>query len=472
MIHDGFEQRSSSQAGNTDSSGLLVLLVLALVQFTSIVDFMVVMPLGPQMIRVLGLSTEQFSLIVASYSISAGLAGLLASSIMDRFGTEGRVSDSVRRVSCRNAGMRFDQDTTCTLLAARAFTGAFGGILGGLGLTIIADVFPEEQRGRATGVLMSAFALAPCVGVPTRLATGQAVWLACSISDPGGARIGDFHRWASRHAPAPRASSSRRARPSTGSNCSRRFGNHGTWIAFALTASVMFGAFSVIPYISLSLVANVGVPEEKLWLVFLTGGILTLVGAPLIGALADRFGKLLVFRIVSLIAACLHRGRDESPCGTAGGRRRDRRAADGEQRRAHDGFDVDDHRQCRESVARRADEHNSAVQHVSAGLGAYLGGLILVRENDGPLYNFSMVGLMAVVATLISLHIAGHLKRPGELRFPGRRESNFECQSRLSVQASSRSISALPSGGALPPMPSAAMMSAERMTETLRNHSP
>ena len=66
--------------------GVLVLLVLALVQFTSIVDFMVVMPLGPQMIRKLGLTTSQFSLIVASYSISAGLAGLLASSIMDRFG--------------------------------------------------------------------------------------------------------------------------------------------------------------------------------------------------------------------------------------------------------------------------------------------------------------------------------------------------------------------------------------------------
>ena len=67
----------------------------------------------------------------------------------------------------------------------------------------------------------------------------------------------------------------------------------------------MFGGFSVIPYISLSLVANVGVPEKKLWLIFLTGGLLTLIGAPLIGALADRFGKLLVFRIVALIAACL-----------------------------------------------------------------------------------------------------------------------------------------------------------------------
>src|SRR6202163_1071591 len=82
------ESSTESGADSRTSAGraVIILLILALVQFTSIVDFMVVMPLGPQLIRKLGLSTRQFSLIVSSYSISAGVVGLLASSIMDRFG--------------------------------------------------------------------------------------------------------------------------------------------------------------------------------------------------------------------------------------------------------------------------------------------------------------------------------------------------------------------------------------------------
>ena len=157
-------------AGSRVSGGraVIILLILALVQFTSIVDFMVVMPLGPQLIRELGLTTGQFSLIVASYSISAGVAGLLASSIMDRFGRKAAYLSLFAGFLLGTLACGLATDYYM-LLAARALTGAFGGILGGLALTIIADVFPEEQRGRATGVLMSAFALAPVVGVPVGL---------------------------------------------------------------------------------------------------------------------------------------------------------------------------------------------------------------------------------------------------------------------------------------------------------------
>ena len=129
--------------------GILILVILALVQFTSIVDFMVVMPLGPQMTEKLKISANQFRWIVSSYSISAGLAGLLASSIMDRFGRKTAYLALFAGFLLGTLACGLTRQYH-TLVAARALTGAFGGILGGLGLTIIADVFPEEQRGRAT----------------------------------------------------------------------------------------------------------------------------------------------------------------------------------------------------------------------------------------------------------------------------------------------------------------------------------
>ena len=191
---------------------MIILLILALVQFTSIVDFMVVMPLGPVMIEELSIRADQFSMIVASYSISAGVAGLLASSIMDRFGRKLAYMSLfagflVGTLAC---GLT---NSYATLVAARALTGAFGGILGGLGLTIVADVFPEEQRGRATGLLMSAFALASVVGVPVGLQLGDAFPLAGAVPGTGGPGLDHFRRRSARDAPLARASSSHGPQP-------------------------------------------------------------------------------------------------------------------------------------------------------------------------------------------------------------------------------------------------------------------
>jgi predicted MFS family arabinose efflux permease len=404
------DSKENSVAGSRAATGraAIVLAILALVQFTSIVDFMVVMPLGPQLIRKLGLTTAQFSLVVASYSIFAGIAGLLASSIMDRFGRKAAylglfAGFLLGTLSCGLARHYY------TLLSARALTGAFGGLLGGLALTIIADIFPEEQRGRATGVLMSAFALAPVVGVPVGLqigelygwhvpflilaALGSFVFVVGLIALPP---LRDHVRLADQFDPLAGAIQTFRRSESLRS--------------FALTAAVMFGGFSVIPYISLSLVANVGVPEEKLWLIFLSGGLLTLFGAPLVGALADRFGKLLVFRIVALIAACLAVAVTNLPLVPIAAAA----LVVGLLMVSNAGRMATAMSMITASVASRYRgglmSANSAVQHMSAGLGAYVGGQIVIRTSDGGLQRFGMVGLVSVAATLFSLWLAGRIR--------------------------------------------------------------
>ncbi len=391
---------------------VLVLVILALVQFTSIVDFMVVMPLGPKIMRVLGLNTNQFSLIVASYSITAGLAGLLASTIMDRFGRKTAYMSLFAGFLLGTLACGLTKHYV-TLLAARAFTGAFGGILGGLGLTIIADVFPEQQRGRATGVLMSAFALGPALGVPIGLKLGEAYgWytpfrvlaalglivfvIGLLVMPP---LRGHLHRTVHAHPLV---------------QILETFRKRGNLIAFALTAIVMFGAFSVIPYISLSLVANVGVPEKRLLIVFLAAGLMTFFGAPAVGALADRFGKLRIFRMFAVISACLILVITNLPVVPLAAAA----AVVGMLMVSNTGRMAASMSMITASVPSRFRgglmSANSAVQHVSAGLGAYAGGLILHQEKNGPLHNFGIVGLMSVASALISLWIAGHVKRAGE----------------------------------------------------------
>jgi predicted MFS family arabinose efflux permease len=386
----------------------LVLALLAAVQFTSIVDFMVVMPLGPQLMRKLAIDPLRFGLIVSSYTLSAGLAGFLASSVLDRYG---------RKTVFLTLYAGFLLGTLLcglargywTLLAARVVTGGFGGLLGGVALAMIADIFPEERRGRATGILMSAFALASVAGVPI------------------GIYLGNRYGW---HVPflvlaalgAPVLILAVRALPPMRDHLHggahlhpltklyETFSRPNHLRAFALTVSIMLGGFAVIPYVSVSLVANAGVTEANLPLVFVTGGLLTLLGSPIIGRLADHYGKLPVFRVVATITvavmiAVTNLGR--VPLAMAVG-------LVGTLMLCNAGRMIAALAMITGSVENRNRggfmSANSAVQQLSAGLGAYLGGRILVKASDGSLQHFDRVGLIAVVMTLLSLWLAGRVR--------------------------------------------------------------
>src|SRR5713226_3791960 len=146
----------------------LLLLVLAAIQFTTILDFLIIMPLGPQYMRVFGVTPGQFGLIVSAYAISAGIAGIAAGFFLDRF-------DRKRALLALYTGFTLGTlfcalaQTYHTLVAARALAGAFGGVTGALLLAIVGDVIPEHRRGAAMGLVMSAFSIANICGVPLGL---------------------------------------------------------------------------------------------------------------------------------------------------------------------------------------------------------------------------------------------------------------------------------------------------------------
>lgn len=386
----------------------LLLLMLASVQFTSIVDFMIIMPLGPQLMRALKINPPQFGLIVSSYTIAAGVVGLLASSILDRYG---------RKSAFLTLYAGFLLGTLCcglattyhALLAARVATGAFGGILGGMALAIIGDVVPEYRRGRATGVLMSAFACASVVGVPVGLSLGTAYgWETPFLILAGlGAPI---LLVAAKAMPPLRDHLKDATRVSPLKKLGETFSRSNHLRAFALTVTMMLGGFAVIPYISVYYVANVGITEEQLPWIYVVGGLLTLFGAPLIGKLADRFGKLRVFRIVASVSAffmIVLTHLPVSPLWVA-------TAVSGLLMLSNAGRMVAAMAMITGSVepARRGGfmSANSAVQHMATGLGAYIGGLLLAESADHRLLHFDWVGWIAVASTLLSIWFAGMVR--------------------------------------------------------------
>jgi len=386
----------------------VVLLILAAVQFTSIVDFMVIMPLGPQLERNLGLTPAKFGLIVSSYTFAAGFAGLVASMVIDRFARRPAflvlyAGFLVGTLACGLA------PSYPTLLAARFLTGAFGGVLGGMAMAVIGDVFPEERRGRATGALMSAFALASVAGVPVGLTLGlrygwNVPFLALAalglpilfVAARALPRLDDhLHQGTSEH-PLERLRAT--------------FAHPNHLRAFALMVTLMFGSFAVVPFLSPYLVSNAGVAEGRLPLVYILGGALTLVGAPLAGRMADRFGKLRVFRIVSPATAVLMvvvTNLPRVPLAVAVG-------VVGAFMVSNAGRMVPAMAMITSSVEPRRRGGflgaNSAVQHIAAGLGASFAGLILTKSAGGAIEHYPRVGLIGAGVTLFSLWLAGRLR--------------------------------------------------------------
>ena len=399
----------AAQAAATRRAEMLILLVLAAVQFTAIVDFVVVMPLGPELMKALKIGPWEYGLIVESYTFAAGIAGLVAASLVDRFS---------RRTAFLTLFAGFLIGTLCCglapnyqfLVAARAVTGFFGGILGGMAMAIVGDVFPEERRGRATGALMSAFAIASIMGVPFGLMLGQnfgwhvpfiaLVILGIPVFVLAALTLPPLHdHLAKVHTHPWRA-------------LRQTFQNANNLSAFALMGALMIGAFAVIPYINPYLVANVGVPKAFLPLVYFIGGLLTLIISPIVGRLADRYGKLLMFRIMAPLSALMliavtflpplppllavfvvsglivtNSGRMIAAMAMITG------TVPPQQRGAFLSA-------------------NASVQHIASGVGTLLASYVITETADGHLQHFGSVGLLACAVTLLSVWLAGRLRQP------------------------------------------------------------
>ncbi|MBU3667029.1 MAG: MFS transporter [Rhodocyclaceae bacterium] len=278
------------------------LLILAGIQFCHVLDFMIMMPLGPFLISALSITTHEFALLVASYSFSAAAAGLLIAPIVDRFERK-RFLLAIFAAFALATLFCALSPSFLTLLIARGLAGVFGGMMGALVHTMVADAIPFERRAKATGYVATAFSVSSIAGVPLSLLLADALgwqspFLLIALISIGLIWFGH------RVLPDFRAHLDTRGEARAIRQMLRIAVEPNHLRAMLLTCLIILGGFTVIPYITLYAIANVGIASEQIPLIYFLGGAATLITARLIGALADRFGKVVVFRIVA-IGACL-----------------------------------------------------------------------------------------------------------------------------------------------------------------------
>ena len=270
--------------------------MLAALQFTVAVDFVIMMPLGPQLMRIFGIGTPAFNFAVSAYAGAAGVSGLCAAFFLDRFDRKTALlmiyaGFAIGTLLCALAR------TYETLVFARALAGFFGGIVGGISLAMVGDLVPDTRQASAVGTVMSAFSVAQVAGVPLGLYFADKLgWhvpflLLAALS-------GVVWIFAIVRLPRVRA----HLRKSRSETPLRRFlgiladTNHLR--AFALMSVTTFAGFMIIPDLANYLVSNVKLTSAELRWVYLIGGSATLFTMNGVGWLADRFGRMRIFTIM------------------------------------------------------------------------------------------------------------------------------------------------------------------------------
>ena len=393
-----------------------LLLTLASIQFTSVLDFMIMMPLGPQLTELFGISASEFGFLVSAYTFSAGLSGLLAATYIDRFGRKRMMLTLYPLFGAAALACSF-APTFAWLLVARVASGFFGGVLMALSQTIVAEVIPFERRGRAMSVVMTSFSVATVAGVPLALflashfnwhAPFLAIALMVSVCALGAAKT--LPSLKGHLAAHPIGDSA----PSMLANLRLVLVDPNHLRAYAMSSSMVFAGFAVIPYITLYLQGNAGFKPEQIPYVYLTGGICTLISARFIGHWSDRAGKAYAFRRLALLmplpllAMTLSAGLpmvgvllvSSALFVVMSGRMIPGMAligASADPRRRGSFMTL-----------------NSAVQSLAMGLAALVGGQILGRDGNGHLTHYWMAALLGGGASLLSFVLASKLRLHGQ----------------------------------------------------------
>lgn len=384
-----------------------LLFTLAGIQFTHILDFMIIMPLAPMLMRAFHLTTAQFGVLVSSYTFAAATSAILAATVIDRFNRR-HVMLLLYAAFIVSTALCAAAPSYILLLMARALAGTFGGVLGALIYTYVGDVIPYQRRGHATGVVMGAFALSTVAGVPLGLLLVNLLpgldWRAPFLFT---AMLGCIFWWMGRMALPSIPSRVTDLRLSqTLKPLLLVFTHANHWRALAFMLVLILGGFTVIPYITLYATANMGFPETYLPLMYLVGGICTFFTSRLFGRLADRYGKAQTFMVIGGLSMLPILAITHAPalpvwgvlCITTpffilvSGRFVPAMAIVTSAAQS--------------GLRGTFMSMNSATQSVGSAIASLLAGYILTTNSQGMIEHYDLVGYIACAATLIAIWLA------------------------------------------------------------------
>jgi predicted MFS family arabinose efflux permease len=383
--------------------------MLAFLQFTIVLDFMIISPLGAVMMPALDVGPRQFGLTVSAYAFSAGISGFLAAGFADRFDRKKLllffyVGFLLGTALCAIAS------TYQLLLVARIVTGLFGGVIGSVVLAIATDLFAPEMRGRVMGAVQTAFAASQVLGIPVGLYLAN-LWdwhVPFAMIVAVGAIVGLVI--AARMKPVDMHLASK-AEHNPLRHILRTVTKPEYLLAFLITALLTTGGSMLMPFGSVYTVNNLEIGVEQLPTIYLVTGVCTIFAGPLIGRASDRFGKLPVFLlgvVLSTIMILIFTHLGPTPLlaviainvvlfVSVFARMIPARALlmaipDVTKRGAFNAV-------------------SASIQQLSGGIASVISGLIIVQNPGGQLVHFDTLGYVVIGTSLVSLYLMYRINR-------------------------------------------------------------
>jgi predicted MFS family arabinose efflux permease len=282
---------------------VFIIAILSILQFTVILDFMVLSPLGAMLLPTLHITTAQFGLVVSTYAFSAGASGILAAGFADKYDRKQLLvffyaGFLVGTVFCALA------PTYEFLLVARIVTGVFGGVIGSVGFAIISDLFRFEVRGRVMGFVQMSFAASQILGLPIGLLLANKFgwhspfWMIAIFGTAVGVVIVVYMKPVTDHLKIKTTSSAFQ-------HLIKTFSVPDYVKGYVSTILLATGGFMLMPFGSAFSTNNLGLTMKQLPMVYLIVGIFSIATGPLIGSISDKVGKFKVFSIGTLISCIM-----------------------------------------------------------------------------------------------------------------------------------------------------------------------
>jgi predicted MFS family arabinose efflux permease len=392
-----------------NSKERLLLFSLAAVNFTHIMDFMIMMPLGPQLMSLLQITPQEFSIAVSAYGITAGVSSFIAAFFVDRFDRKSILVYAYFGFLMGTFSCAFAPNYEL-LVGARILAGFFGGMIGAQVLAIVADTFAYERRAMAMGTLMTAFSLASVAGVPAGL------WLAAKFSwhipflaiGLLGIAVLVLISFAVPHMNKHIVEKAIDQKPFQ--VLSDIFNTPNQMRALSFSIVLMLGHFLIIPFITPALVGNAGFSQDHIFLIYFVGGLLTLFSAPFAGRLADRRGKYTVFvwfALLSLVPVWLITNVQPVPLWVI---------------LSISGlfFIFVNSRMIPTQALVSSVVHpqkrggfmsiNSSMQQLATGFSSLISGAIVSKASNGQILHYNWVGYLSIGLILVSIWLAGRVK--------------------------------------------------------------